>query len=64
MKNDLNSLLAKEMDRKEFLKHVGIGLVALTGASALLNALNGVSAPRRRTAGYGSSAYGGGSSTR
>lgn len=62
MKNDLHVLLEKEMDRREFLKHVGVGLVALTGASALLKALNGVSAPRR-TSGYGASSYGG-SSTR
>lgn len=64
MKNDLNSLLAKEMDRREFLKHIGIGVVALTGASALLKALNGVSGPTRRTVGFGSGAYGGNASTR
>lgn len=63
MKNDLDNLLQKEMDRREFLKHVGIGLVALTGASALLKALNGGSTPRR-TAGYGASAYGGDNATR
>lgn len=63
MKNDLNVLLEKEMDRREFLKHIGVGLVALTGASAILRALNGTSAPRR-TAGYGASSYGGGTSTR
>lgn len=61
MKNDLNVLLEKEMDRREFLKHVGIGLIALTGASALLKALNGASAPRR-TSGFGAGAYGGPSS--
>lgn len=64
MKNDLNSLLAKEMDRREFLKHIGIGVVALTGASALLKTLNSISGPTRRTSGFGSGAYGGNSSAR
>lgn len=58
MKNELNALLEKEMDRREFLRHVGIGLVALTGVSGLLKALNGASTPRR-SAGYGASVYGG-----
>lgn len=59
MKNDLNMLLEKEMDRREFLRHVGVGLVALTGVAGILKALNGASSTPRRTSGYGSSAYGG-----
>lgn len=56
-----NTLLQKEMDRKDFLKHIGIGVIALTGLSAVLKTLiqqptatNSVS-----QAGYGGSAYGG-----
>lgn len=59
MKNEIDSLLQKEMDRRDFLKHVGVGLVALTGASALVRTLNGVGSPQVRAGGYGASAYGG-----
>lgn len=60
IKVNLAQLLDKEMDRKDFLKHVGIGIIALTGASAVLKTL--VQQPTShgvRQAGYGGSAYGG-----
>lgn len=66
MKDEISNLLQKEMDRKSFLKHVGVGFVAMTGIAALLKTLNGVNgnAPRQDQAGgYGSSAYGGGKKT-
>ncbi len=64
MKDEFHNLLAKEMDRRDFLKHVGVGVVALTGAAAFLKTLNGVTSGSlgsgtRRTSGYGASAYGG-----
>lgn len=60
MKNELDSLLQKEMDRKSFLKHVGIGFVAMTGVAALLKTLNNFGGNNARVGrGYGSSAYGG-----
>lgn len=61
MKNELESLLQKEMDRKDFLKHVGIGFVAITGVAAILKTLNGFggNARTRQTVGYGSATYGG-----
>ena len=60
MKNELDSLLQKEMDRKSFLKHVGIGFVAMTGVAALLKTLNNFGDNTTRVGrGYGSSAYGG-----
>lgn len=60
MKNELDSLLQKKMDRKDFLKHVGIGFAALTGVAAVIKTLNSFGgAPRNRQMGYGSSAYGG-----
>jgi len=61
MKNEIDALLQKEMDRKDFLKHVGVGFVALTGVAALLKTLNGFggNARTRQTVGYGSATYGG-----
>lgn len=63
LKNELHNLLNKPMDRRGFLKHVGVGVVAMTGAAALVKSLNDVtgsgSGPARQ-AGYGASVYGGG----
>ena len=61
MKDEIDSLLQKEMDRKAFLKHVAVGFVALTGVSTVIKALNNVtsSKPKYYTHGYSSSAYGG-----
>lgn len=62
MKNELDSLLQKQMDRRDFLKHVGIGFVALTGIAGLLKTLNGLgkpSSPIQNVGSYGSSVYGG-----
>jgi hypothetical protein len=58
MQKDLTNLLSKEMDRRGFLKHVAIGIVALTGMSTILKTMNDV-APERRSVGYGASSYGG-----
>lgn len=60
MKNDLNILLQKEMDRTDFLKHVGIALLALSGAGAIVKALTGFGNHNVVTNGFGSGAYGGG----
>lgn len=60
MKNQLNNLLDKEMDRTTFLQHVGIGLLALTGVSAVFKALNGYGSNQSVRAGFGSGSYGGG----
>lgn len=67
IKQELDVLLNKKMDRKDFLKHVGIAVVAVTGISALTRALVTSGAPRAsqqqlsatRNDGYGGSAYGG-----
>lgn len=55
MKNQLNGLLSKRMDRKEFLKHVAMGFAVLTGVAGVVKALK----PQQSASGYGSSAYGG-----
>ncbi len=61
MKQELDTLLNKKMDRKDFLKHVAIAVVALTGVGALLKTL--APAPKQAPAvshnGYGASVYGG-----
>lgn len=65
IKEELNTLLTKKMDRKDFLKHIGIGVVAVTGLSAFLKAL--APAPKKAAVqqtnasqyGYGGSVYGG-----
>lgn len=59
MKNEFNDLMQKQMDRRDFLKHVGIAFVALTGVSALVKTLNMVSGPKSQTMGYGANVYGG-----
>lgn len=61
IKRQLNLLLNKQMDRQDFLKHVAIGVVALTGAGAALRLLAPDAKPVARTSstGYGGSAYGG-----
>lgn len=74
MQSPLNSLLQKEMDRKDFLKHVAVGAVALTGASTIIKGLApvfegnqsnqqvGQSTETRQDTnsyGYGTSVYGG-----
>lgn len=66
-KNELNTLLAKKMDRKDFLKHVGIGVVAAVGLSSIIKAVSTSGAPaaisssqsNASSLGYGGSAYGG-----
>lgn len=58
IKAQVDDLLGKEVDRKEFLKHVGIGVVAMTGVLGVLKALNLVGMPNSAQ-GYGSSIYGG-----
>lgn len=59
MKTDLSVLLSKEMDRRDFLKHVGIGLVALTGIGTLIKTMNDSSGTKRTGNSYGASSYGG-----
>lgn len=62
-KAELGTLLNKKMDRKDFLKHVAIGVVALTGLSAIVRTLAPAPAQNKSVSsapqGYGSSVYGG-----
>lgn len=63
MKNDVEKLLQKQMDRKGFIKHVGIGFAAIAGITAIAKTLNTMTnGSKTQASGYGSSAYGGGNS--
>lgn len=62
IQGQVSSLLNKEMDRLTFLKHVGIGFVAMTGVGALVKSMNsfgGSVGVKQQATGYGASAYGG-----
>ena len=58
MREQIDELFNKEMTRKEFLQHVGAGILVLFGVSGLLKALT-QQQTRKQGMGYGSSAYGG-----
>lgn len=59
IQNDVQTLLQKKMDRREFIKHVGIGFAALIGVSAVLRSMSSMSGSKQQTVGYGTSSYGG-----
>jgi hypothetical protein len=60
IKTQVSAILNKKMDRQDFIKHVAIGVVALTGAGAALKLL-APSDKQQKTSvgGYGGSSYGG-----
>ena len=63
MKQELASLLDKDVTRAEFFKLLGFGIIAILGLGSLLQMLSQQSAQQAQTAGpiptnYGSSAYG------
>jgi hypothetical protein len=61
MQTNINDLLQKRMDRKEFLKHVAVGALMVTGVATVLKTvgtMTNLGKPAVQT-GYGSSAYGG-----
>jgi hypothetical protein len=60
MKNDIDKLLQKEMDRKGFIKHVAIGFAAIMGVTTVAKTLATMTnGGTQQSQGYGSSAYGG-----
>ena len=64
MKNEIEHLLQKEMDRTAFLQHVGIALLALTGFASVMRALSGHGISGKAVqSGFGSGPYGGGGTT-
>ena len=65
MQKQFDEILQKRMDRKDFLKHVGIGFAVLTGVAGLVKTLNPQSQQAKTagkqsaSVGYGASVYGG-----
>lgn len=59
LKDHAAVLLEKKMDRAGFIKHVGLGLVAMTGVAALMKSLSEGAQSRATVNGYGSEGYGG-----
>jgi hypothetical protein len=61
MKDEVNSLLQKPMNRLDFLKHVGVGIAAVTGAAVVVKTMNslGNHSSKQQSVGYGSAPYGG-----
>lgn len=60
IQEDVQSLLQKEMNRKEFIKHVGIGFAAIVGLTTVLKTINSLSGnAKKQTLGYSSGSYGG-----
>lgn len=58
MKKQINQLLTKKMNRKEFLKSIGMGVVAVAGADTVLKTLSSMG-QEKSSSGYGSGSYGG-----
>lgn len=54
----LDSVLSREMDRKEFLLNIGVLFVSLVGINSALKLLSGEKDSKHQAQGYGSSPYG------
>lgn len=61
IKQQIDNILNKKMDRQEFFKHAGLGLIAVAGATTIGKLL--ISQPqqqnRTQSFGYGDAPYGG-----
>jgi len=64
MTKPIDTLMQKEMTRKEFIGTLVLGVGSIMGFSGLIHLLTGRSLPshlaRSASAGYGASTYGGG----
>jgi len=62
MQTQVDNLLQKRMDRKDFLKHVGIGVALITGVAGVLKLLGKQEQSSTQNAAngaYGAATYGG-----
>ena len=60
IKSQVQAILNQKMNRKDFLKQVAVGVIALTGVGSALTLLSAEKKTTQSVAhGYGSSAYGG-----
>lgn len=55
----ITELLEQPMDRKAFLKNVGVGVALLLGGNMIVRALFGLQKHQTQAHGYGASPYGG-----
>jgi hypothetical protein len=65
VKERIDDILRKPMTRQQFLKHVGLLLLAVVGITSIINTFEGKSAPKAASdsnsgLAYGASAYAGG----
>jgi hypothetical protein len=64
MATPFTHILNKEMDRREFLVHLGAGFMAIIGISSIVKAFTAsgshqtTTSSTTRSSGYGTSAYG------
>ncbi|HEY9715254.1 MAG TPA: hypothetical protein V6C72_17415 [Chroococcales cyanobacterium] len=59
VQKQLNTLMQKEMTRKEFLATMGVGVASIMGFGTIVKLLSGKATTNRSSMGYGSSSYGG-----
>ncbi len=60
MKDEVNTLLQKQMDRKDFLRHVAIGFAAIAGVTAIAKTIATMNnGGKSQSMGYGVNSYGG-----
>lgn len=62
VKDKMDTILAKEVTRKEFLQHLGFGMLAVIGFSGLIKTLletNTTKVSHGRSFSYGGNTYGG-----
>jgi hypothetical protein len=57
--NNIAELLEKPMDRKDFLRHMGLGAVMLLGGNMVLKGVLAGTTHHKQNLGYGTSPYGG-----
>lgn len=64
MRERIDELLHKPMTRQQFLKHVGLLVLAVTGVTSLINTFEGKNSSKTAASGdgmaYGASVYAGG----
>jgi hypothetical protein len=58
MNKPLQTLMQKEMTRKEFLGTLGLAVGSVLGFSSVIRMLNGKNQLHSQSTGYGSSVYG------
>ena len=63
IKTHIDAILKKKMGRKDFIKHVALGLVVLSGAGSALQLMSGKQT-KSDSSSYSGSIYGGAKSSR